>query len=96
MVVTEAMVAEKSLQSGFAGAIMISNKAMTQSQHQQKMNQVIKKYIDKKYEEEYESYIDARGLLVYGMIHCQGAQHEKQSALIKVYEKIRAWSGDKE
>ena len=31
MLVTEAMVTEKSLQSCFAGAVMISNKAMTQS-----------------------------------------------------------------
>ena len=31
MVVTEADVKEKSLQSGFGGAITISNKAMTQS-----------------------------------------------------------------
>ena len=32
MLVTEAMVTEKNLQSGFAGAIMISNKDMTQTE----------------------------------------------------------------
>ena len=64
MLVTEAMVTDKSLQSGFEGAIMVSNKAMTQNQYQQKMYQVIKKLF-------YKSLIDTRGLLVHGLIHSQ-------------------------
>ena len=84
MLVTEEMVTKKSKQSGFEGAIMISNKAMTQSEYQQTMNQGIKKLIDKVFE---KNFIGARGLLVYGMIHCKGLQNEKRAALKKVYEQ---------
>ena len=36
---------------------------------------------------------DLRGLLVYGLIHCQGSQTERRAALAKVSGKIRDWSG---
>ena len=57
------------------------------------MNQGIKKLFDKFYEKEHESVIDIRGLLVHALIHCQGSQTERQAALMKVYQKIREWSG---
>ena len=48
------------------------------------MNQGIKKLIDKVFE---KNFIGARGLLVYGMIHCKGEPHERKKALKKVYEQ---------
>ena len=57
------------------------------------MNQGIKKLLDKFYEKAHESQIDARGLLVHALIHCQGSQTERQAALMKWYEQIREWSG---
>ena len=94
MVVTEAMVKEKSLQSQFEGAVMISNKTMTQTQYHYKINQLIQKPRDNHCEKEHGRDIDARGYLVYGLIHCQGSEAERQTALIKVHESINNWCGD--
>ena len=41
--------------------------------------------------------IDARGLMIYGLIHCHGSKEEKQDVLVSLNERIRSWvrSSDK-
>ena len=58
------------------------------------MNQGLIKLLEAHFKWERDSLIDARGLLVYSLVHCQGSQDERQAALIQACGKIREWSCD--
>ena len=77
MVVTEEMVKEKSLQSQFEGAAMVSNKTMSQAKYHYKINQLIGKLIDSHCDKQHAGFFDSYGYLVYGLIHCQGSETER-------------------
>ena len=96
------MILKKCQESDFEGSITVSNQKMAWDEFTAAMDQAISQLYNKSYSQLYNKFyqknlIDARGLMIYGFIHCQGSQKEKQDGLMILNEKIRSWvwSSDK-